>query len=86
MLVAPDFFQLRALGVDFRRDFPATLPPGLLHRDPLRAPDCADHQVVPKAGFYVKGVRLNATWALKLLYLFGVLIFSLFTQAVLKAQ
>lgn len=38
------------------------------------------------AGFYVKGVRLNTTWALKLLYLFGVLLFSLLTQAVLKAH
>lgn len=36
------------------------------------------------AGFYVKGVRLNATWALKLSYLFGVLLFSLLTQSVLK--
>lgn len=38
------------------------------------------------AGFYVKGVRLNATWALKLLYLFGVLLFSLLTQSVLKSE
>lgn len=38
------------------------------------------------AGFYVKGVRLNATWALKLLYLFGVLLFSLLTQSVLKNE
>merc|ERR1712232_868274 len=36
------------------------------------------------AGFYVKGVRLNATWALKLSYLFGALIFTMTTQAVLK--
>jgi len=36
------------------------------------------------AGFYVRGVRLTATWALKLSYLCGVLLFSLLTQSVLK--
>mmetsp|Transcript_9358 Transcript_9358/g.26952 ORF Transcript_9358/g.26952 Transcript_9358/m.26952 type:complete len:900 (+) Transcript_9358:67-2766(+) len=36
------------------------------------------------AGFYVRGVRLTGTSALKLAYLFGVLMFSLLTQSVLK--
>jgi len=38
------------------------------------------------AGYYVMGARLNATWALKLSYLFGVLLFSLLTQSVLKGS
>mmetsp|Transcript_110278 Transcript_110278/g.355664 ORF Transcript_110278/g.355664 Transcript_110278/m.355664 type:complete len:1016 (-) Transcript_110278:21-3068(-) len=36
------------------------------------------------AGFYVKGVRLNATWALKLSYFFGVLMFTMLTQSFLS--
>lgn len=36
------------------------------------------------AGFYVKGVRLNATWAFKLSYMSGVLLFTLLTQSMLK--
>lgn len=38
------------------------------------------------AGFHIKGVRLNALWALKLLYLFGVLVFSLLTQSASKTM
>mmetsp|Transcript_20272 Transcript_20272/g.58790 ORF Transcript_20272/g.58790 Transcript_20272/m.58790 type:complete len:917 (+) Transcript_20272:33-2783(+) len=37
------------------------------------------------AGWYVQGVRLNATWALKMMYFFGVMLFSLLTQSVLKS-
>lgn len=36
------------------------------------------------AGFYVKGVRLNAVMALKLTYLVGVIVFTLVTQSMLK--
>jgi len=37
------------------------------------------------AGFYVKGVRLSAFMAFKLTYLFGVVMFTLITQAVLRS-
>lgn len=34
------------------------------------------------AGFYLKGVRVNAMWAWKVTYLFGVVVFTLATQSV----
>lgn len=37
------------------------------------------------AGFYVKGVRLSAFMAFKLTYLFGVVMFTLITQAILRS-
>jgi len=36
------------------------------------------------AGFYVKGVRLNAVWAMKISYLVGVLMVTTITQSVLS--
>lgn len=36
------------------------------------------------AGFYIRGVRLTAFWALKFSYIFGLLAFTVITQFVLS--
>lgn len=41
------------------------------------------HILHSAAGFYVKGVRLSGSMALKLVYLFGVVLFTFLTRAVL---
>lgn len=38
------------------------------------------------AGFYIKGVHVTTTWAFKLSYMSGVLLFTLLTQSVLKTR